>query len=180
VVVTVAPSIANVPAASVSTLADAIEASKVVTPPLFTIKLSNSSVLPTAALKVALPVPVFRVKSRAVVSLSITSAKLILPIPVSVPMTKSPFRVIPVAKLRLVFVVVKSPANLFNPAPFWVKPEVAVISPAASVVNRPALVTVLVPPLAKTSFTVNAFPVNAKLPDRLTAPLNVVVPVPAD
>ena len=53
------------------------------------------------------------------------------------------------------------------------------MSPAATVVNAPALTTVTGPPVATAAFTVSALPVKESAPVSVVAAPMVVVPVPA-
>ena len=99
--------------------------------------------------------------------------------PVPAAMAMSPVTVTGEARLTGLLVVTMSPARRTEPEPFWVKPPVAVMSPAAPEENRPPLVTVTVPWADRPAFTARAAPVNARSPVRVTAPPRVVVPVPA-
>ena len=131
---------------------------------------------PTEALKAMFPVPAVRLRALAPLTAPL---KVMSPASAPVDSAMSPARVTDPPKAMAVEVVVMSPARLLAPAPFCVKPPVAVMSPAAAVVNWPELVTSTVPPAASAALTISAEPVKSRLPPRLTAPFSVVVPVPA-
>ncbi len=204
VVVTLPPSRRTEPAASVSTLAAVTVWLNKVWPPLLTVRSPSAATLPSASLKLTLPVPDEMVRSWARVSRLPSTAEstvpenVTLPAPVPVDMARSPARVTADWKLMSALPVVMSPARVLLPTPFWVKAPVEVMSPNANVLNVPALVMVVVPPTLAaaftarswpvkvrspprlaTSFTVRSLPVKARLPDRFTAPPRVVVPLPA-
>ena len=120
-VVTVPPLIAvvPVPAASVVTVPALTVLAKVVVPPLFSSIAPSACVFPALPVNVILPVPAFSVRLRAkIASLSTVLLNTIFPAPVLVPIRTLSFRVTPVAKPILVFVVLISLASSLKPAPF--------------------------------------------------------------
>ncbi len=185
VVVTLPPSRRTEPAASVSTLAAVTVWLNKVWPPLLTVRSPSAATLPSASLKLTLPVPDEMVRSWARVSRLPSTAestvpeKVTLPAPVPVDIVRSPARVTADWKLMSALPVVMSPARVLLPAPFCVKAPADVMSPAAAVANVPAFVMVAVSPTLAAAFTVRLLPVKARLPDRFTAPPRVVVPLPA-
>ena len=181
-VVTAPPLIAvvSVPAASVVTLPALMVLVNVVVPALLSAITPSACVFPALPVNVILPVPAFSVRLLAkIASLSTVLLNTMLPTPELVPIITLSFRVTPVAKPILVFVVLMSPASSLRPAPFWEKPFVALMSPAAAVVNKPELVTVTEPVAPTPAFTVRFVPIKPRLPPSVVVPLKVVVPVPA-
>ena len=103
-----------------------------------------------------------------------------LPAPAPVLTATGPANCVAPARVTLALVVVMSPARIFvPPLPLWVKAPVAVMSPAAPVVNTPVLTTATVLPAVTPALMVRFLPVKARLPVRFTAPSSVEVPVPA-
>ena len=142
---------------------------------------------PTIPSKSMLPVPAVRprVSVWSVVP-SRVLANSMSPIPAAVSRATLPVSVTAVSNLMSSAVVVMSPAVLTVPAPSWSNAPPKVISPAAAIVSKPALVIDTAPaaPVLTVLLKVKALPLRsrpsvANVPRVCTAPVKVVVPVPA-
>ena len=148
-----------------------------------TTKPLNTVPEPTVLTKETAPVPAAKVSLNSPLTFSVN---VIVPTPAPVLRSASPVSVTTVAKLTASFVVVISPAVDTTPAPSCKKNPPSVMSPPAPMVRVPELVIVTVPlvpvftvPLIVMAVPLRSRPSAASVPSVITAPVNVVVPVPA-
>ena len=144
-------------------------------------------VVPTAPVKMMLPVPAVKVKSSAPAVVPFTvPLKVISPAPPT-PVDKitSVVKVTPVANVISPSVVVMLPPILFKlPTPplDCLKPSPGTTSPvlmALVVVNKPLFTKATYPPALIPPSTLNAVPVRSTFPVVVTRPFRSVVPLPA-
>ena len=154
----------------------AVIAPAVTLPADTTVIASRAVVPPTALDSVILPVPAFKVRSCAPLTLP---AKVISPAPAPVFRVMSPVRLTAPAKPMAVLAVVMLAPMPLAPVPVWLKPPSAEMVAAAVVVSWPLLATWTEPVVANGALTVRLAPVNANPPESVVESLNVVVPVPA-
>ena len=117
----------------ITTLPASIVLLAVTRPLLVSERAPSGATEPTFFAKETLPEPEFSERLAADPSPSTSSAKLMLPF--AEDMLRLPATTTALAKLMFAAVVEISPDSRFAPAPVWAKPPLAVISPAAAVVN---------------------------------------------